>query len=250
MATTEAPTSGTGPRRVVAALAGAVLLGGCSSRLGVPDPGTQQGERVLELWRVLFWSAAGVGVLVVALILWSVLRYRARGGDGGLPKQVEGHLPLEVVYTALPLVLAGVLFGVSQWTSVRTDDLAERPDVTVDVTGFQWQWRFDYRGEDVSVVGQPASVPELVLPVGRTVRLNLRTADVIHSFFVPGFLVKRDLIPGVRNEIDLRPTRPGRYQGHCAEFCGLDHARMNFDVRVVPADEFAAWLDERRGETP
>ncbi|HEY3238269.1 MAG TPA: cytochrome c oxidase subunit II, partial [Acidimicrobiia bacterium] len=113
--------------------------------------------------------------------------------------------------------------------------------LAVDVTAFRWQWRFDYPAERVSVVGSPENSPDLVLPTDRPVRLRLRTADVIHSFFVPGFLGKMDVVPGLDNEFDLRPTHPGRYQGFCAEFCGLDHARMTFAVRIVSPDEFTRW---------
>lgn len=229
------------------ALVAPLLVGGCSARLGVPDPGTQEGSEVLRLWQILFWSAAGVGALVLGLIAWCVLRYRRRDRDE-LPPQVGGHIPLELFYTAVPLALAGFLFGANLVVDHRTRDDG-KPAVEIDVTGFQWQWRFAYRDEGVTVLGDVRNPPELVLPVGSTVRLHLRTLDVIHSFFVPGFLVKRDLIPGVENTVELRPVKPGHYLGHCAEFCGLDHARMNFDVRVLPRDQFRDWVRTARAQT-
>lgn len=232
------------------ALLTAVILAsatGCSSRIGMPEPGTQEGEPIIDLWRALFFTAAALGGLVLVLLTWCLVRYRVRGSDDGddLPPQRRGHVPLEVVYTVVPLAVVGVIFV----AGLRTDPATARGDrgdgqgrpLAVDVTAFRWQWRFDYPAQGVSVVGGPDDSPDLVLPTGRPVRLRVRSADVIHSFFVPGFLGKMDVVPGLDNEFDLRPTRPGRYQGYCAEFCGLDHARMTFAVRIVPPDEFTRW---------
>jgi cytochrome c oxidase subunit 2 len=211
----------------------------------MPEAGTQQGDRIIDLWRVLFFTAAALGGLVVVLLVWCILRYRRRptDSDDDLPPQRRGNVPLEVVYTLVPLAIVGVIFVLSLRTDPATagDGAKGGRPLAVDVTAFRWQWRFDYPAQRVSVVGGPESSPDLVLPTGRPVRLRLRTADVIHSFFVPGFLGKMDVVPGLDNEFDLRPTRPGRYQGYCAEFCGLDHARMTFAVRVVSPDEFTRW---------
>ena len=221
-----------------------VALAGCSSRLGAPEPVTREGESILRLWRPLFWTAAALGAVVLGLIAWCVVRYRARGSTD-LPPQSGGNVPLELVYTAIPVAIVGVLFAMTLATDSNTATLRNRPALTVDVTAFQWQWRFEYAGRRVAVQGGPGALPELVLPAGRVVHLRLRSVDVVHSFFVPGFLTKRDAIPGVRNTIEVRPQRTGTYGGHCAEFCGLDHARMNFTVRVVTPDAFEAWVGER-----
>ena len=107
----------------------------------------------------------------------------------------------------------------------------DQPDLVVEVVGFQWQWQFTYADSGIVVTGTPdGGLPVLVLPVDRTTRLDLRTTDVNHSFWVPRFLNKRDLIPGVDNAIDVTPTETGTYDGVCAEFCGLDHGRMRFAV--------------------
>ncbi|MDP9389485.1 MAG: cytochrome c oxidase subunit II [Actinomycetota bacterium] len=231
---------------VVATAAAMVATSGCSARFGVPEPATEQGEEILSLWRVLFWAAVGVGGVVVALLAWSLVRYRARGRTD-LPVQTKGNFRLEVVYTAIPLAVAGALFALSVKTEADTSGREERADVVVDVTGFQWQWRFTYPALGVSVLGVPGDLPELVLPVGRVTRLRLRSPDVVHSFYVPGFLNKRDAVPGdLTNEMTVHPVRRGVYGGHCAEFCGFDHARMNFRVRVVDDDEFARWVAAQR----
>jgi cytochrome c oxidase subunit II len=125
------------------------------------------------------------------------------------------------------------------------------PDLTVDVRGFQWQWQFHYQGSDVVITGDPAQGPPvLMLPLDRTIRVNLVAVDVIHSFWVPDFLEKRDLIPGVDNHIDITPNAAGTFAGHCAEFCGLDHWRMGFEVTVVPGEQFDRWVADQKSSQP
>jgi cytochrome c oxidase subunit II len=229
------------------AVLGPLLVAGCGSRYGAPQPASEQGDDILGLWRWLFWAAAIIGALVMGLILWAVFRYRHRGAVDELPEQTHANIPLEIFYTAVPLVIVVVLFSVSVVTQNRVTKLSDRPDVRVEVTGFQWQWRFHYVREDITIVGDLDHPPTLVLPVDRTARLALRSPDVIHSFFVPAFLEKRDLIPGVDNQIDVRPNRVGRFVGHCAEFCGLAHDRMGFDVETMSPADFATWLREQQG---
>jgi cytochrome c oxidase subunit 2 len=234
-------------RQVLAALVivGALTTTGCAGRAGLPTPGTQQGDSVVDLWRFLFWTATALGAFVLILLGWCIVRYRARGPDDGLlPPQVRGNVPVEALYITVPLLIVAAIFVLSVRARPATagDGNRQQPTLTVDVTAFQWQWRFDYPGRDVSILGTPDQPPELVLPVGRAVDLRLRSPDVIHSFFVPGFLGKVDVLPGLEQHFRLRPVRPARYSGFCAEFCGLNHSRMNFSVRVVPSAEFDAWV--------
>jgi cytochrome c oxidase subunit 2 len=222
----------------------ALAASACSSRGGAPAPVTKQGHDVLDLWRILLGSAMAVGALVVGLILWSVVRYRRpkEAGAGDLPTQTRANVPLEVFYTVTPLVIVAVLFGLTLRTQHRVTKLSATPDLGVEVTGFQWGWRFRYPVQAVTVVGDANKPPTLVLPVGANVRLRLIAADVVHSFFVPQFLVKKDLIPGVDNQLEIRPTQVGHYGGVCAEFCGLDHTRMTFSVDVVTPQQFQAFV--------
>ena len=229
-------------------LSGAVvLLAACSERGGVPNPASGQGEDVLDLWRILLAAGVALGLLVTGLVLWSVVRYRRPrdAAPGDLPKQVGANVPMEVFYTVVPLVIVAVLFGLTMRTQDRVSRRSDTPDVGIEVTGFQWGWRFRYPTQGVTVVGDANDAPTLVLPAGAKVRLRLVAVDVIHSFFVPAFLVKRDMIPGVDNSIEVRTTEPGRYPGVCAEFCGLDHWRMAFEVRVVSPAEFQTFLAEQ-----
>ena len=233
---------------------GAVLAASTSCelpRFGMPDSATEQGDGIQRLWSGFFVAAMAVALLVYVLLAWVLIRYRRRSSDGDeLPSQSGYHIPLEIIYTAIPIVIVAILFAFSTVVERDVTDLQPDPAVQVEVIGFQWQWQFSYVDEDVTVDGAPDEPPELVLPVGQRTRLRLRTTDVIHSFWVPEFLEKRDLIPGVDNEIDITPTRRGTYTGRCAEFCGLDHWRMNFTVRVVTPAEFEAWVAERQAGAP
>lgn len=233
----------------IGALGVTLGLGGCGIRLGMPDSATEQGDTVLDLWSPAVIAALVVGGLVWGLITWSVIRYRKRSEV--LPSQVEEHIPIEVVYTVVPVIVVAVLFVIGSLAYRDVNHTSAEPDHVVTVTGFQWSWQFAYEGTDVVVqgTGEGNDGPELVLPVGETTRLELVSEDVAHSFWVPEFLGKRDLIPGVENAIDVTPTEEGTFRGRCAEFCGLDHWRMYFQVRLVSPEEFDAWLAEEGGGT-
>jgi cytochrome c oxidase subunit 2 len=205
-----------------------------------PPSATEQGAHIGNLYNVVFWIAAAIFLLVEGLIVWAVLRYRRR--DDALPKQTHGNLVMEAIWTTIPAIIVIVLFVMSIDTLGKVEAKSADPAVTVDVTGFQWQWQFEYKEDGVKLVGAGEQGPELVLPVGETVNFKLHATDVIHAFYVPQFLYKKDVMPGRTNSFDLRIDAPGTYAGQCAEFCGLDHARMNFTVRAVPRPEYDQWL--------
>jgi cytochrome c oxidase subunit II len=231
----------------VVPLCAALLLAACSD-FGAPDPASDQADSIHSLWRGTVIAALVVGAFVWGLIGWALVRYRRR--SDGVPDQKAHNIRLEVIYTAIPVIIVAVLFVVTMRTQADVTDLTDDPDVIVEVIGFQWQWQFRYEdpqgGTGPVITGRPAGdPPEMVLPVGRTTRLRLVTRDVNHSFWVPRFLSKRDLIPRVRNAIDVTPTERGSFIGRCAEFCGLDHWRMNFAVRVVSPAEYERWLADQ-----
>jgi cytochrome c oxidase subunit 2 len=228
-------------RLLVPALA---LVAMSSCRFGAPDPRTDQGGRIVGLYQLMFWIAIGVGSITLGLILFSVIRYRRRSEE--LPKQTRYHIPLEVTYTVIPVLIVLGLF-VATWRVERNvDHISANPAVTVDATAFQWQWRFTYPQYGIAIVGSPTRFPTFVVPVGETVHINLHAQDVIHAFFVPQFLFKRDAIPGQLNQFDITIPRPGRFLGECAEFCGLNHADMVFYVRAVPREQFDRWVHQRQ----
>jgi cytochrome c oxidase subunit II len=168
-----------------------------------------------------------------------VVRYRRRGDE--LPEQTHGNNTLELIWTLIPTVIVLALFWVTLQAQDRVVEPASRPALTVDVTAFQWSWRFRYEESGAEVVGGAGNVPELVVPVGQPVRIRLRSADVVHSFYVPQTLFKRQAIPGITNEFDLTFEKVGIYHGQCTQFCGLAHADMVFRVRVVSQGEFQSW---------
>ena len=169
-----------------------------------------------------------------------MIRYRRR--SDAVPVQRQTMIKLEIFYTAVPLVLVGVLFALTLGVNNRLTALGRDPDLRVDVIGFQWQWQFRYPDDHVTVAGTPDHPAELVLPVGSTVRFKLEARDVIHSFWVPEFLEKRDLIPGIDNQIEVTVKKPGTWVGRCAEYCGLSHWQMSFRLRALPPAQFRQWL--------
>jgi cytochrome c oxidase subunit 2 len=250
-----APARGRRALRSVSALSllamTATACSGEVTRLGMPEPISEQGKRVLTLWQGSWVAALATGVLVWGLIIWAVLFHRKRSDD--LPPQVRYNLPIEMLYTAVPFVIIAVLFYFTARDETYLEKTSAHPDVVVDVTAFQWSWQFDYPQHNVSIVGQPAGPdenpghkPVLVVPSGETVRFNLHTNDVIHSFWVPALLYKKDVMPGYNNKFEVRLTKTGTYEGRCAELCGVDHSRMLFQMKVVTPAEFQQFINTKK----
>ncbi len=217
----------------------------------MPEPASEQAHHILNLWVGAWIASLVVGSLVWGLIGWAVLRYRRKKGDPPVPRQTTYHLPLELLYTLVPFLIIGVLF----FYTVRAQDAVlkqeSQPDVEINVIGQKWSWTFNYLEQDNPDVrtaayeyGTLEEIPSLYLPVNKTVRFNLESADVIHSFWVPSFLFKRDVIPGHKNSFDVTPTELGVYDGKCAELCGEFHALMLFKVHVVSEEEYEAHVRE------
>ena len=242
-------------------LLGVLTLTGCSMpnnefwRFGWPDGHHRPGRRTCgELWTGSVIAALLVGFAVWGLILWSVVRHRKRGDE--LPKQTAYNLPLEIVYTIVPFLIIAALFfvtvvvaepGAGAQRQPRRDDRGQRLQVELAV-----RLPGDRRGPDgepVSTVGTSSEIPILVLPTDRTIRFEVASADVIHSFWVPEFLFKLDVIPGNENGRDnvfeVTVREEGAYVGRCAELCGTYHAYMNFEVRAVSGDDYDAYLEAR-----
>jgi cytochrome c oxidase subunit 2 len=239
------------PRRGrLALVVGGVMLTatGCSTedmpRLGMPIPATDQARRILHLWQGSWIAALSVGALVWGLIVWSIIFYRRRSAE--LPPQVRFNLPIEALYTAVPFVIISVLFYFVARDETKLLEIPDRPDQTINVVGRQWNWSFNYLDQDVWDAGTPAQPVTLYLPKGETILFELTSPDVIHSFWVPNFLFKMDVIPGRVNKFALTPSREGRFAGRCAELCGVDHSRMQFSVQVVSRDVFDQKMAELR----
>jgi cytochrome c oxidase subunit II len=244
-------------------LLGALALSGCSVgdrsfwSWGWPTGITDEAHRMHSLWIGSTIAALVVGIAVWILIAYAAIRYRKRkGSEDELPRQTAYNLPLEVVYTIIPFVIIAVLFFFTVSTQNRVLQRSDHPDVTVAVNAFKWNWQFVYPettaangGQPVSTVGSSAEIPILVLPTNQTIRFELASADVIHSFWVPDFLFKLDVIPGNENGRDnvfqVTVRQEGSYVGRCAELCGTYHAFMNFEVRSVSPQDFQSYLTAR-----
>lgn len=256
----------------VAGLVGLVGIGatGCSTdevlRFGWPVAVTPQAEKMRELWTWSVVAALVVGVIVWGLILWSIAFHRKKSEE--LPRQTAYNLPLEIVLVVVPTIIVAVLFYFAAIAQNYVTDKSATPDVTVDVIAFQWNWEFQYpefETEDtqrpVSTIGTSGEIPLLVVPAGKSIRFNLRSTDVIHSFYVPEFHFKRDVFPEPdKNNQDSsfqidRIDRPGSFVGRCAELCGVYHSVMNFEVRALPEADFEKYMrlrqqvNEKTGKT-
>jgi cytochrome c oxidase subunit II len=257
--TTTHPAARRAPRTRAARLgllAAAVLaLSGCSAdqlaRGYLPEESvgtTNMTPMIQTLWNGSWIAALAVGVIVWGLTVWCVIAYRRRKGDPEVPPQFRYHLPLEVMYTALPLMMVAVLFYYTAVSQAAITNLDEEPDHVVEVIGKQWSWDFNYVEEGVFETGVQADldgqrgaeerIPTLYLPVGERVEFHLFARDVNHSFWIPAFLMKMDNIAGRENRFQVVPEREGVFQGKCAELCGEYHSEMLFNVAVVSREEF------------
>ena len=231
-------------KRLIAAAVAPLLLTACAR-----EPMTVQGEKIATLYYVVLAIAVIIGVGVIGMILLSAVRYRKQPGDDTLPPQTHGNTTFEVVWTLVPTVIVLALFGMSFAAIRAIDNPRDDYAAVIEVKGYQWSWTFDYgtNAKGVRVLVQTAKntdPPVMMVPVGETVHVEERSDNVIHSFWVPDFLFKRDVVPGKANGFDLTVTSPGIYQGQCAELCGTEHAIMTFKVKAVGRAEFDKWFDE------
>ena len=237
--------------------AAVLVLSGCSpydksdiNRLALPVPASDRTDAVWDLWLGAWISVLVVFVLVFGLMVYAMIRFRKR--DDNPPSQIRYHLPLEVLYTIAPCIIVAVFFFHTVTAQNAILKNVKSPDHEITVVGSKWQWAFDYLDEkaidggDVFESGTPADPANLYLPVNESVRFVLKSPDVIHSFWIPEFYFKLDVIPGKKpfNQFDLTPTREGTFTGRCAELCGLYHSRMLFKVHVVSRAQYDKHLNE------
>jgi len=212
---------------------------------------TDRSTSVQSLYDFVFYIAVAIFLLVEGLIVWSVFRYRRKSTDTDLPPQTHGNNLVEVIWTVIPTAIVIVLFAMS-WQSLNTVDAKVPTDVTVRAVAARFQWSFDYldgNGPDAKTLFTVAlpvgDTGGMVLPVGEPVHVELRSDDVIHAFYVPKFLFKRDVVPGRNNTFDFTVEEPGTYRGQCAELCGAFHAAMLFDVHAVSRADYDVWLADQ-----
>lgn len=291
----------------------AVLLSGCSWSevlgLGWPNGITPEAHLNRELWIGSLIAALVVGAIVYILLFWTVMFHRKKKGDTELPRQFGYNMPLELALTVTPFLIISVLFYFTVVVQERMLHKDPNPEVVIDVTAFQWNWKFGYQkvefadgtytyegadearkeamvsepegvdshGEErvgaidgvnpedrsylnydeVETLGSSTEIPVLVVPAGKRIEFEIASADVIHGFWVPEFLFKRDVLPNPEennsdnvfqvSEIFLpEGQNSGAFVGRCTEMCGTYHSMMNFELRVVQPNDFKAYLDQRR----
>ncbi len=241
------------------AVFGMLLLSGCTANeaffFDMPEPATKEGPIIQNLWNGSWIAAWGVGIFTAGLMIWSIVAYRRRRINE-VPEQTKYNIPIEVLYTLVPLVMVAGLFWFTARDQSEILTMDNNQSQTVNVVGFRWSWAFNYLDEDVYSIGMPVDsqmisedpaiaeqqIPTLVLPVDEKVRFELTSPDVIHSFWVPSFLFKMDVIPGKTNAFELTPDKIGTFSGKCAELCGTYHSQMLFNVKVVERAEFNEYV--------
>lgn len=219
------------------------LLVSCSDSLpqSTLNPAGARAEQVDALFKLVFWIAVAVFVLVEGALVYALIRFRQRRADDPNPVQVHGNTRLEILWTIIPALL---LLGIAIPTIRTIFDLSEHPSgegvVAISVTASQWWWEIEY--PDLGVV----TANEIHVPVGRPVTVELHSKDVIHSFWVPRLAGKQDVVPGRTISLDFVAAAPGVYPGQCAEYCGLSHANMRFRVIAEDPAAFEAWVAQQR----
>jgi len=220
---------------------------------------TDQTERIAGMWTGAWAILVIVGLIIWGLTIWSAIAYRRRKHDKGFPVQLRYHVPLELMFTLVPVVMVLTFFYFTQQTTAEVEMHEPDPDITVNVVAKQWSWDINYVNENVHepagvqsfATGEPGaaeSLPELWLPVGQSVEFRLDSRDVVHSFWVVDFLYKKDMMPGHTTSFQVTPTREGVYDGKCAELCGEYHSDMLFNLVVVSPEEYEAHIQELRDQ--
>jgi cytochrome c oxidase subunit II len=239
----------------VVAIGAALALSGCDAKnafaLGWPHGGiSDQSQQMYNLYIGSVIAAAVVGIGMYAAIFWCIVRYRKNSDE--LPVQTRYNLPIELIYTVVPFLIIAVLFYYTARTETNVDKISAHPDVKVGIVAFKWNWEFDYTdtastGTTVTEIGDSSYIPILVVPTDKTIEFYEHSDDVIHSFWVPDLLFKRDVIPGLTNTFQVTIRTGGAYVGRCAELCGTYHSQMNFELLAVSPAQYAQYLSLRQG---
>jgi len=228
------------------------------------QPVTNHTERISGLWVTSWIVLLIVGVIVWGLIVWAVIVYRRRTGQTGLPVQLRYNMPIEIFYTIVPLILVLGFFAFTARDQNAIEKPYANPDLTIQVYAKQWAWDFNYVDDNVYDPGiqvqpddnsatpgsvQEGEIPTLYLPENKKITIQLDSRDVIHSFWVPAMLYKKDVIPGKTNYMYFSTTgRTGTFVGKCAELCGEYHSAMLFNVKIVSQSEYDAHIQSLRDQ--
>ena len=243
------------------ALPGVAIANG-EAKFGFQTPQTIIAHQIYDLHAVILGVCIVIAVVVFGFMFYAIVRHRRSVGHEA--KQFQGNIPLEILWTVIPcLIVAGMAYPATKTVIAMKD--TSTPDITVKVTGYQWKWRYDYLGENVSFYSDLSTPREqienqapkgdnyllevdnpLVVPVGKKIRILVTADDVIHSWWVPAFGVKQDGIPGFVRDSWFKVDTPGVYRGQCAELCGRDHGFMPIVVEALPEEQYRTWLVAQR----
>jgi cytochrome c oxidase subunit 2 len=201
----------------------------------LPDQASVQRERIDGVFWLTTWICIGIWALVSAVVIYSVVKFRAGAGDESDGKSFHGHTGLEIVWTAVPTVLV-VIIGIASAIALTRNERAGDDALRVQVMSQQFAWSFTYPGGRTE--------PQLRVPLNRTVVLELEAREVIHSFWVPEWGQKQDAVPGIVTRLVITPTKTGTFPVICTELCGLGHAKMRTQAIVLEEAEFEQWLRE------
>ncbi len=240
--TPETPGRSRSRRRLAGAVValGAVLLTGCQlPNFGAFKGATSQGRSTFHLWQGFFVAGAVIGAFTFILLIWTVLRYRRR--SDAMPRQSQYHTLTEIIYTIVPIIVVIGLFVGTVVVENQVTAVEPHPYAKIDVYAFQWGWEFKYPN-GVRVIGQTTAAPTMVMPSNETVRITLRSLDVLHGFYVPEFNYSQYASPGYATSFDFNVLHNGVFRGQCTQLCGLYHSIMFFNVRAVSPQDYQTWL--------
>jgi cytochrome c oxidase subunit 2 len=237
---------------LLGALGAATLLSGCSlksndiSGMGFPKNVSSINDISLSLWQGAWIAAGVVGVFTLILILWPAIFHRKDDAKKGeFPKQTQYHIPVEIAYTLIPLIIVGVLF---YFTAVKETEIVSpktpaQHEITVE--GIQWSWQFGYpeAGKEAVVTGTPENPPTLYLPQGESVRFKITSNDVVHGFWIPAFMIQMQNLPDRTNYLQFTANELGEYPGRCNILCGRNHTQMIFKVKVVTPEQYQNYIN-------
>ncbi|MEX2534294.1 MAG: cytochrome c oxidase subunit II [Trueperaceae bacterium] len=228
--------------RVAPLLGLALVLAGCvtDGPRSMLHPAGEVAQQQLDIFMWTFWLSIVVLVLVIGVLIFAIFRFRRQytGDKDAIPNQTHGSVPLEITWTIIPVIIV-ILVAVPTVRAIFATEVRVTPeegDVIVDATGYQWWWRFEYPEHGI------VTANELHMPVGSRLIVDLDSADVLHSFWVPKLAGKRDMIPNQDNQLWLSADEPGIYYGHCAELCLGAHAYMRFRLVVQEQEDYDAWV--------
>lgn len=237
------------------ALLALLIINTASAQTGQPGGITDEARDMHKLYAFTLALALVVFVIVEAGLLYAIIKFRKR--SDALPTQTHGSTIVEMIWTGIPVLIVIALFTYSFIVLRDVENKHNESDLTVNVTGFQFQWQFDYALNDlgthsdpkatgkISIIGTAANEPTVVIPVNEPVEFRLASHDVIHSFYVRDFLYKLDVIPGRDNRFSVTARETGTFVGQCAELCGLNHALMRFKIEVMTRDDFDKWVADQ-----